>query len=704
VCKPHDLSRYAGVLCLLIPDWATKPLVNLAGQPPFFCVSRAGLWSPTLVDMAPDDRAGLTATDVHRWLRGLQPFHAARFAVMVAVVGATSVSIYAHPQCGPPNPFCGPSPQSTWGLALLLASLVLLLGAPGLGCLSAFALGVLLAGYDPAISARGWWAAEAALSAAALVLLLLIRVHQHRVAATIERRITLPGGGTPTEATWDGLRAQFDGLRAQFIGVAAAVGIVLMIIYQYQASASDEHLRHAVQTDAVVQHVDDLRDSTTVKYWAHLYLPDTDQVVTVDLASEDDYQIDEKVPVMVDSTGREPWMRLVARPDDQTSWLSFAILAWLLATAVMLRPARVWWAQRRPADGDLRGILVSIRWPGPDDNAEISAADGSGLRLCVLRSPVPARLVVEPDKVWRPPELGVVTGQLWYGGIVRLYALDGEVLAHAIMGLPQLTLLHSWHAPPTPSTVEDDDEFDGNAEPAYSRAPMVIDGDGPQGAAELTPFAAYDGSHRLIRWTLWFYAVFYAVLAVGAVGFVVAGGSRSDSNWWALVILPGIVLLCLVPFLPHFARAHVAVSGDGVTVVNSWSTYRIPWSAIDKVDLRLACGLWQRWCSNAPEDDFQLRFTTRYGIFRAEVPVGPDAPTGGMAALVNRIVDYRDRTRVTDADPATAVKVTGAAARRRRERSPVSDSLPPADIAGRVQDDATASQPPTGGRHRFGRR
>jgi len=272
--------------------------------------------------MAPDDRAGLTATDVHRWLRGLQWFHAARFAVMAAVVGATIVSVNVYPECAPENP-CGPSPQDTWGLALFLASFVFLLGAPGLGCLSAFALGVLGAGYDPAISARGWWAAEAALSAAALVFLLLIRVHQQRVAATIERRITRLEGNTATAANWHGLRAQFMTTddRAVFIGFAAAAGIVLLIIYQNQPG-------------------------------------------------------EEALPSFA-SLG---W--LGGEPNDQTPWLSFAILAWLLATAVMLRPARVWWAQRRPQDGDLRGILVSIRWPRPAGDAEVSAGDGSARAFC----------------------------------------------------------------------------------------------------------------------------------------------------------------------------------------------------------------------------------------------------------------------------------------------------------------------------------
>jgi len=43
----------------------------------------------------------------------------------------------------------------------------------------------------------------------------------------------------------------------EFIGAAAlaAAGIVLMLIYQYQVSVSGEHLRHAVQTTAVVQDI-----------------------------------------------------------------------------------------------------------------------------------------------------------------------------------------------------------------------------------------------------------------------------------------------------------------------------------------------------------------------------------------------------------------------------------------------------------------
>jgi Bacterial PH domain len=346
-------------------------------------------------------------------------------------------------------------------------------------------------------------------------------------------------------------------------------------------------------------------------------------------------------------------------------WLSFAILAWLFAAAAALRPARVWWAQRRPQDGDLRGILVSTRWPRPDDDAEISAADGSGLRLSVLRSVnVAARFLAQHAEDWTQPELAAVTGQLWYGGVVQLRALDGEALADAIVGLPQLTLLGSWHAAPPPALFEDENlTVDGDDhEPADSRAPLIIDGDAEAGAP--TPFAAYDGSHRLIRWTLWF----YFVLAVGTVGLVVTGVLRSDSEWWALVILPGIVLLCLVPFLPHLARAHVAVSEDGVTVLNSLSTYQIPWGAIHNVQLKLARGLWQRQVQSVPEEDFQLVFNTTYGIIKAEVPLGRDSPSGGMTELLLRIVDFRDRTRVTDGHPATAVKVTGAAAHSRRAR------------------------------------
>jgi hypothetical protein len=537
--------------------------------------------------MALDDRAGLTATDVHRWIRGLQLFHAARFAVMAAVVGATMVSDLVQSVCTPENP-CGPSPQGTWWLALLFASLVLLIGAPGLGCLSALALGILGAGYDPALGARGWWAAEAALSAAALVFLLLIRVHQHRVAATIARRITPPGGrAAGTSVPWGGLRAQFitrEGEPGVFIGFAAAAGIVLWIMHQHH--------------------------------------PD-DQTPGLTFASQ---------------------LGLVGAPGDQTPWLSFAILAWLLAAAATLRPARVWWAHRRPVDGDLRGILVSTRWPDPYADGKICAADGSGLLLTVLRSPVPAR-----DKDWTQPELVMLKGQLWYGGVVQIYALDGEALADAILGLPQLTLLRSWHAPPAASTVQDENStFEGDqqtADPAPmvadSRTPMVADGDGPPGALALTPFTAYDTS-RMKRWML---GSVTALLVVGTLAGAVASELSDEPGLWGGFVQGLFLLLCAL-VVPHYLRAHIAVNVDGVTVINSMSRHQIPWSAIDQVDLRPAHGLWQFWGSGR-EVDFQLRFSTPYGVFRAEAPLGPD-PTGEMAALLNRILDYQDRTRVTD--------------------------------------------------------
>jgi hypothetical protein len=581
--------------------------------------------------VAPDDRAGLTASEVHRWLRGLQWFHAARVVVIAAVVGATVVGAVVPSGCTLESP-CGASPQGIWWLALFFASLILLNFAPGLGCLSALALGVLGAGYDPALSARGWWAAEATLSAAALVFLLVIKAHQRRVVATVQPRITLPGRRIATAATRGG--------PLWFIGVAAAAGIVLLTIDHYQ-------------------------------------------------------RVEQALPSFPSQLGS------IGEMNDQTPWLSFALLAWLLAAAAVLRAVQVWWAHRRPADEDLRGILVSTRWPAPDVDAivdvEIFAADGSGLRLSVVRSPVPFRPIVEPDKHWTRPELAVITGQLWYGGVIQLRAPDGQALADAVIGLPQLTLLGSWHTEPSPARLEDKDlTLDGDQEFANSRAPLVIDGVAIPEAP--TPFVAYNRSHRLTRWAL------YALLAVMTVGLVVVGVRRSEPDWWALVILPGFALLFLVPLLPHLARAHVAVNRDGVTVVNSFSKYRIPWSAIDMVELRLARGRWQRGFSDTPEGDWQIGFRTPDRVILAEVPIGSGPPKGGMAELVNRIVDYRRRMLLTDPHVTTAVKVTGAAAHWPRGRPLVSYPLLPADTAGRVRDDATTSQPPTGDRHRFGRR
>jgi len=269
----------------------------------------------------------------------------------------------------------------------------------------------------------------------------------------------------------------------------------------------------------------------------------------------------------------------------------------------------------------------------------------------------------------------VVTGQLRYGGVVQLYALDGEALADAIMGLPQYTFLRSWHAKPAWSNFDETFIFEG--ELADSPARMVVDGQGLVVAPALTPFTAHNPNRRLIGWILWP----VCAVAMGTVGLAVAFFLPGDPNlwgdlWYAFFVL-GLLLLWLVPFMRQVVHAHVEVSEDGVTVVNSWSTYRIPWSAIDKVEL-----------GPTGFGDFQLVFTTPDEVITAETPEGLASPTGGMVALMNRIVTYRDRTRVTDGHPATAVKVTGAAAYRRRARPPVSDSpLPPVDIAGHDQDE-----------------
>jgi hypothetical protein len=187
--------------------------------------------------MAPGGDRGLSAVDARRWLRGLQLFHVGRLLLTVAFVALVVFSVLAPVRCTPADPgVCGPSSSGTWVFALILATPILLLCAPALGCLSALALAVLGARYDPAHVTHGWWAAGGVLSVAVLVHLTLIRIRQHRIAAAR----TEPRPGPVLRAT-----RTVDGIRLWFIAVAAVTGIVLTVIYQDKVSAKQDHLRHA---------------------------------------------------------------------------------------------------------------------------------------------------------------------------------------------------------------------------------------------------------------------------------------------------------------------------------------------------------------------------------------------------------------------------------------------------------------------------
>jgi excisionase family DNA binding protein len=88
----------------------------------------------------------------------------------------------------------------------------------------------------------------------------------------------------------------------------------------------------------------------------------------------------------------------------------------------------------------------------------------------------------------------------------------------------------------------EDESLISKSEPADSRAPLVIDGDGPHGAAELTPFRAHGRHRRLLGWTLRVSAVL-AVVTVYRVTEAAEMLGLSRSKVYVLIqsgVLPSV--------------------------------------------------------------------------------------------------------------------------------------------------------------------
>jgi hypothetical protein len=291
-------------------------------------------------------------------------------ALIFVALGTYSWFVPGDLPCSPADPsVCGASLPDTWAFALFLATPILLLSAPALGCLSALLMAVLGARYDPVPGMPGWWAVGGVLSAAVLAHLTLILSRQRRVAAAGTELLPL---AAPVETA----RPGFGRTRLLYAGAAAVMGIALLLTYQQRVSVKQEHLRQARPADAVVQRLD------AGNYTLDLRVAGVERLVTVEVVSTGIYRVGQTVPVLADLTGDAPWVRLVAEPEDPGDWLSFAVLALLLAGLAASRPARIWWAHRRRIDDGL-GLPVSLRWPR--SRAAVYPVDGSGPAISKLK-------------------------------------------------------------------------------------------------------------------------------------------------------------------------------------------------------------------------------------------------------------------------------------------------------------------------------
>jgi hypothetical protein len=222
------------------------------------------------------------------------------FLFLFFVVLPTSSFVNPGVSCTASDPqVCGPSGAGTWVLALAVATPILLISAPALGCLSAAVLAVLGAGFDPDHGFRIWWAVGGILSVALLAHLTLIRFRQHRVASARVDQLGARG-------SVDSANVTPNRIRMVLIGAAILTGIVLTQIYEQRVAAKQDHERHAVRVDAVVEALHG--SSSTVD----VLVPGIVEPVRIEVVSSSSYGVGQTVPVLADVTAVPPWVRLVA--------------------------------------------------------------------------------------------------------------------------------------------------------------------------------------------------------------------------------------------------------------------------------------------------------------------------------------------------------------------------------------------------------
>jgi hypothetical protein len=628
--------------------------------------------------------AGLNERDLRRWLHGLQVWHAARFVVMVEFLVTIVVSGSAVTRCSAVHPsICGPSTQGDWAFALAILTGLLLLAAPGLGCVTGIGVGVLGAARDPTLGARGWWAAGAALSVGLLVSLLLIRHRQRQVTAARMHPLTPSADGTAR--TRIRLRDW-----AVVPGVLAAAGIVAMVLYSHDAANSHRHEQNAQRAMAIV----DGRYSGYITVQV-LEVTPRDQLLIVDVGVQHAgiYELGEEVPVMVDLTGNGPWVRLVAEPNDPTTWRQVALVCFLLAGAFLVLRARRWWVRRSMATRDLQAISASVRWL-EDDVVAVFAADGSGRPVARLRI-IAGNEIADREAGGSFPSSGrhdpgdaaYVSGQFWYGGVVRMRSRDRRHVADAMVRLPRWTLVESWvrptrdfraemarrqappdallsdspASPPRSSTPPHPDVAAGRT--TWQPPPDDMSSDSPasaQGtdlavarvaATAPEPFRIYARHRRTAAWIGW--PLCAALLAFpAAAGLIAVFGGRNTA--WLSGIAPAFALLGVLWVAPvvFYVRSHVRVEQAGVTLVNEISRYQIPWNAIDRVELRPGDG----------SEKTVLAVTTPHGVITADGSHGYEETDPRMIQWLELIAEYREQMRLTDPESSATIKVSGAAA------------------------------------------
>lgn len=512
-------------------------------------------------------RFGIDAAD--RWTRAAVPGWVPRGILLAGWVLAFALaSLLDSPPCSVADPsVCGPDLGWSVGASMLLATPVLLLVLPALGCLGGVGFGLFELATEPAPVARIAFVLHGLACAGVLVRMLIGRRRQGEPARAGGGRVAVPGPAPRT--------GPVDFIPPALLLIPAAG---LLLLWHHGTVGDERHQAAAVRLDAVV--VAEIDDGWTVR----LQLPDRGDEVSVDVV--DSYPVGAVLPVLVDRTGAKPWVTLVAEPPDPTFPLAAGLGVVLLAlataggalrrhraTAGLLAgaPAVSLLGLRRADEVDLWDAdltrsfgRIRIRWASPDpttdestdeefwDEDELSAADAEDFGAA-WREPADDDLEARFGLIEVPsrnPVPMVAVGDLRQGGWIAL--LDGTEVLWPVWTVQALRR--------TGDEEEWEPEDDGDL---FRGAPIE-----PGPAAELPLTAGPPVRTRLLG----------AAMTIGAGAGPLAAAFLAENCFQVVVaLIAGAGLL-------HSGLRRVTVGvrlhRDRLTVRETWWVHEVPWAAV----------------------------------------------------------------------------------------------------------------------------
>ena len=507
------------------------------------------------------------------------PWWVARLVLVAGWIVAVFVAIARDmPTCTPQDPsVCGPDVRFAWAAVALLATPVLLWWLPLAGCAAGVLFAVLDLRYDDVPAARVAFGVHGLLCLTAAGWLILARRRQVAVVAEVAGVVRL--NAALAERLQDGLSGWGPRTLVAVLSIFAGIGCVGW--YDHQADKAAKHMSAAVRVNALVLAADS--DHSVIE----VAVPPSAASTRIDVLEPAPYHAGQLVPVLVDRAGTEPWVRLVAEPDDVTGWLAAGLGAFALAGVLLVREQRMRSARRRLLGGPLPAVELTTE---PDDEGRATLQAGTGAdRLLLGVVPVvttPTELTaiktVEYDERWTPgptgdfaqdwrsastsgpdgPRAVTVAGDLRHGGWVLLITDDVVMVPEAPVRTPQRL---PWQSAPRPAVPE----------PLPGQPTATRDSDAAPGP-DILPQLPVVLRPRLRERALG--ALSLLGCAAGP-GVVLAG--LTDSWWDTIVLLCGAGMLCHDGWGRLSARA--TLTRGAAVVRDRLRVHHVPWQCLHGV-------------------------------------------------------------------------------------------------------------------------